>query len=527
MDGKKPKETDADPQDAPGIDRRTWLKQVGAVAATAVLGAGATGCDDDGGAQTAAADTGAGPDVSADMGADLGADLGADSGQGDAGPGPFPSLQPVRGDGSHPYHYIDTLVIVQMENRSFDHYFGALSLLEGRTEIDGLTADIINPRVDGSPVGIEALGDHFVIEPDPSHGHSASLQQFSGGTCQGFVQNWENKLSAEEMAEKLGWVMGYHTREELPAIYTLSDHFTVCDRWFCSLLGPTWPNRFYSHAATSDGNWSNGRPIESTTPYRYALDSGVTVGSYHESPIYFMGLFLDPSPRDFDRNASMTGFFLDAAAGALPNISVVEPDYSLDDDHPPHDVRLGQAFIQSIYEALRQSPQWERTLMIVFYDEHGGFHDHVAPPLAEGDERAAEGFDQLGFRVPGLVISPLAKEKGVFSEVVDHASVPALISDIFELPHVNERSRLAGGFSGAFDLELTLNSARPTPPVLPPIEFNLENIQRGIGRPCGQPELEQFMRQRYGITLGTNADKLRRFDTYAAQLEALKVARFR
>ena len=87
----------------------------------------------------------------------------------------------------------------------------------------------------------------------------------------------------------------------------------------------------------------------------------------------------------------------------MPSITVVEPDYGLNDDHPPHDIRLGQAFIGSIYEALRQSPKWDRTLMVVFYDEHGGFYDHVAPPKAQGESRATLGFDQLGFRVPALL----------------------------------------------------------------------------------------------------------------------------
>ncbi len=440
-------------------------------------------------------------------------------------PGPEPALRPLRGDGSHPFHYLDTIVIVQLENRSFDHYFGARKLVEGKADVDGLSADVANLALDGTRVPVFAAGPHWIVDPDPPHSAAASNAQFADGLNAGFVTQYEGRIAAAQRAALRGQVMGYMTRDELPQFYALADAFTLCDRWHCGLLGPTWPNRFFSHAASSGGATSNLLPLAEPTIYTKALAAGLSYGVYHQSPIYFALTMLDPVAGSY-REKDVADFFPDAAAGTLPNLTVVEPDYGLNDDHPPHDGRLGQAFVASIYEALRQSPQWERSLMLVFYDEHGGFYDHVPPPPSVGETRVGQGFDRLGFRVPGLVISPLVRRGQVFHELLEHSSVPGLISRVFGLPFVNERSRLAGDFADAFDLDLTVHAKRPPPPVLPEVTIPSPMLEAALHGRCRQEELVAYAAAR-GIREDGYDEKRRRTERWleaAVKLGAVRVS---
>lgn len=402
-----------------------------------------------------------------------------------------PSLEPLRGDGSSPLHYIDTLVIVQMENRSFDHFFGSLNTHERRGDVLAWPHDWSNPDSGQNPIGIHDLGATTVTDPDPPHGHGSSLKQWNEGKNDGFIREYEDRLDGvprDQYNALLSHVMGYYTRAQLPAYYALADEFTICDRWHCSLLGPTWPNRFFSHCASSDGLWSNGQPIKAKTPYVDLINAGHSMGVYHASGIYF-SLLLESLPFDQYAQSPIGQFFVDAKKGELPNVSIVEPDFNYADDHPPADVTLGQAFVSSIYEALRSSPHWERTLMVVFYDEHGGFADHAAPPTVEGEERVAQGFAQLGFRVPAILAGPLVPRGQVFHDVIDHASMPKLISEMFDLPHVNLRSKLAGDLSNALDIARIAQDARQAPKKLPKVDISTDQIERMINRPSGQIEL--------------------------------------
>ncbi len=459
------------------VTRRKWLKTVGAGVGGAALLGPIAACDSEPVQGAADVDDATGPgDTSVEIP--------------DAAP-VRPGLTPLRGDGSHPFHYIDTLVVVQMENRSFDHYLGSLSLLDGRSDVDGLTAGMVNPGLDGKPVGIRRLTSEHIIDPDPAHSHTRALEQWNSGANDGFVRAWEPLLLPEEFDKKRDYIMGYHTRETLPVTYALADAFTVCDRWFCSLLGPTWPNRFYSHAATSDGQWGNKSFIDVPTPYPLLREAGFTFGCYYSKILYFLTTITSMTLEE--HNAAPIDEFFDAAkAGTLPNVSIVEPAFGVSSDHPPEDTRQGQIFLSSVYEALRQSPQWERSMMVVLYDEHGGFFDHVAPPKVQGEPRAAEGFDQLGFRVPGMVISPLVKPGEAFHGVVDHASLPSLICNMFGLPHINERARLAGDLGGALSLDQRFDDVRPEPPKMPALDLSMEAFERSLGLPSGQPELEQL-----------------------------------
>ena len=459
-------------------NRRGALKRLGLTAGGLALGVAA--CDETEGDAQPLAPPDAAPDVDvADQGP---IDAGADAQDPDAARPPT-DLEPLRGDGSHPFHYLDTLVVLQMENRSFDHVFGSLSLLEGRTDVDGLAEGMSNPGPDGV-VPIFPLGDDFAVSPDPPHGHRDALLQYGDGAMDGFVAAYSRRGATRE-------VMGYYTRDELPVSYALADHFTLCHRWFAGAMAPTWPNRYFTHCATSDGELSNGNFIQAPTLYPALRERGLRFGTYFHNLFFSATIrsLVDSGARKHDQ------FFEDAANGDLPNVAIVEPAFFLNDDHPPADVRLGQAFLGSVYAALRASPQWDRCMLVVLYDENGGFFDHAPPPLSRGDERADAGFGRLGFRIPGLVAGPLARRGAVLDTVVEHSSLPKLIADIFELDPLNERAELAGDLGDALDLSYVRGLDRPPPPELPMAPLPMQALLRGLRADSGQPELQAWMRQ--------------------------------
>jgi phospholipase C len=415
-----------------------------------------------------------------------------------------------------------------MENRSFDHYFGSLSLLEGRKDVNGLIAGMSNLDVDGSAVPISHLAHAWAVQPDPGHGHQASLTQWNQGKNDGFVAQWQSLLPAKDRAAKTPWIMGYHTRQDLPVSYALADGFALCDRWHCALLGPTWPNRYHSHAATSAGMWANGDPFDGPTPYQALLDTGRSLRCYHAGDLWFP-LLLSGIEFAAWQDTYLDGFFEDAQRGTLPNVAIVEPDFGFNDDHPPRDPRQGQLFLASVYEALRKSPQWNRSLMLVLYDEHGGFFDHVPPPEAKGETRGAEGFARLGFRIPGLVIGPLARRGETVHTLIEHSSVPGLYARLFGIPFINPRAELAGDLSEALSLDLVIDANRPEAAGVPVTEVPLDEAERRVRTPGGhgQPELERFFFEQGRLPRDRERAHRRRIDRYWAWCQALGTARFR
>ncbi len=358
---------------------------------------------------------------------------------------------------------IDTVVLVMMENRTFDHYFGALSLVEGRP-VDGLKATFANPRPDGTMVPVFPMGDRCL--EDPPHGWEASFRQVNDGRMDGFVrEHWAAVGSAHG-----DQVMGYYQRQQLPIYYALADEFVLCQRWFCSVRGPTWPNRMYLLAAQSDGRKGNDFPNPPGFRFRTIYDVLNEAGidwKYYYTDLPFLALWASLRNQR-DRLLPLQAFFEDARAGTLPRVCLVEPGFAINDDHPPHDIQLGQAFVAAVVRALGASPQWPRSLFILTYDEHGGFFDHVPPPTVP-DERASEGFGALGPRVPALIVSPWARRSFVSSTLYEHSSYPAFLEFLFRLPPLTIRDRQANIFIDAFDrVRLETNNPRPLPelPVL-------------------------------------------------------------
>jgi phospholipase C len=354
---------------------------------------------------------------------------------------------------------IEHIVVLMMENRSFDHMLGYLSLEGGRTEINGLRADMAN---DGHPVH-HLDRTAMTKAEDPDHSGHAAERQINGGAMDGFVAAYSATLAARRdqladagMPGDPGLVMGYYNAGDLPAYDYLAEQFCVCDRWFSSVAGATWPNRLYSIAARAAGSKDDLKGIphynlpslvrhldDAKAHWRwYSHDPGTLrlVDSHYRLGHHGNFAF-------FDRRAvsvltrvaeelvveESSGFLDDAANGELPDVAWIDPNFvdvsiletASNDDHPPSDIRAGQQLVLATYDALRRGPKWNQTLLVITYDEHGGFYDHVAPEQAPDDDPA---FRSYGVRVPALVISPLIEARSASHVVFDHTS---LIKTIF------------------------------------------------------------------------------------------------
>lgn len=344
---------------------------------------------------------------------------------------------------------IQTIVVLCMENRSFDHFLGSLKLIEGR-DVDGLTGTESNPGSNG-PVVVHQLDDF--TPDDPPHGWDAAHAQFNGGANDGFVT--EHEGASEED------VMGYHVRSQLPITYALADAYAVCDRWFASVMGPTWPNRFYLHAATSGGTKGNSPTLGLTTIWSKLDDKDVSNRNYYHDVAWCLG-----GLGKLGGLGSIESFFEDAAAGTLPAYSLIDPHFfgsGANDDHPDHDIQLGQALMSAVFKALAASPQWSSCLFVITNDEHGGFFDHVAPPTT-ADQRPE--FQQLGFRVPSIVCGPMVKSGCTVSTTFEHVSILKTLTVRHGLESLNARLDAANDLSSCIDPD---KLATPSPPIQLPI----------------------------------------------------------
>jgi len=354
---------------------------------------------------------------------------------------------------------VDTIVVVMMENRSFDHMLGGLALdptYPAAARIDGLTGREANPDWAGGAVPVNALGGDFSI--NPKHDWDSARACWNGGRNDGFVR--------VNTGDDVSQVMAYHVRATLPVLFALADEHTVCDRWFSSVMGPTWPNRFYLHAATAEGRKDNvpmGLSAPPTIWEQMAVRCLPAKNYYAGALPWYSAAF--PS-KSFSGNDAMVPepidhFFADAAAGTLPCFALVDPDFEVNDGHPPHDLALAEAFLGSIYRALVASPQWPRAMLVVTFDEHGGFYDHVAPTTVPDADAA---FSQLGFRVPALVAGPSVRRGAVVSTPFEHVSVLATLRARFGVASLNPRMAAASDLSTCLDPELAAAAAAPAAP---------------------------------------------------------------
>lgn len=359
------------------------------------------------------------------------------------------------------------VVVVMMENRSFDHMLGALSLDEGRSDIDGLQAGMSNPGVPPSEedVPVHRMIDRpyrqraYVYPKGPPHHWRDVAQQIAGGMS-GFVRTHALKYD-DPYPES---VMGYLTRGEVPIIHFLADEFLVCDRWFSAVPADTFPNRWYGVAGHCGG-------VKDTNPVRHAFTNtgALTLDTiFHHMPTENWAVFCDtltmlhavrwPTEGHRPMRRTIREFEDRCRQGRLPAVSWVAPRFywsdrsvlnaifpgTANDDHPPSNIAAGQMFLRRIYEAVSQPAVWGETLLIITYDEHGGFYDHVVPPALEPDE-IIDDFTMRGPRVPALMISPythrsqVGADNRVFHGTMDHCSVLKLLCPWFGVPPLTAR----------------------------------------------------------------------------------------
>jgi phospholipase C len=329
---------------------------------------------------------------------------------------------------------IDHIVVLMMENRSFDHMLGYLTL-GGRADVDGLEPGMKNVHA-GRDYPVHHLSSTKLTKAqDPCHGGECVAVQIANDMG-GFVDSY---ASANPADPDPGLVMGHFDGADLPVYDHLAREHVVCDRWFCSVPGATWPNRLYAVTGTSEGTLDNREPVpiyDIPSFVRHLDARGVSWGWYcHDVATlrltdarYAVGHFGNFSWFDRRTFAAPKSFVDAAASGALPSVSWIDPNFvdvgfvgpsGSNDDHPPSDVRDGQTLVLKLYHALVTSPQWQKTLLVVTYDEHGGFFDHVPPPAARDDNAKTR---RYGPRVPAFVISPWV-DPGVSHRLFDHTSI--------------------------------------------------------------------------------------------------------
>ncbi|RVX18103.1 Non-specific phospholipase C6 [Vitis vinifera] len=370
---------------------------------------------------------------------------------------------------------IKTIVVLVMENRSFDHMLGWMK--RSNSAINGVTGKECNPVSTKNPSEetICFKDDAEYVDPDPGHSFVAVKQQvFGSGTTPSMIGFVEQALTmSKELSET---VMKGFKPESVPVYAKLVEEFVVFDRWFSALPGPTQPNRLFVYSGTSHGAVSHVKEnLIKGFPQKTIFDSLHANGK--DFGIYFQEvptIFFYRNMRQLKYSSKFRLYDLhfkkDAEKGKLPSLTVIEPRYfdikilPANDDHPSHDVANGQKLVKQVYETLRASPQWNETLFIITYDEHGGFYDHVETPVdnvpsPDGNTGPAPDFfkfDRLGVRVPTIMVSPWIKKGTIVTRPngpaenseFEHSSIPATIKKMYNLPSnfLTHRDAWAGTF---------------------------------------------------------------------------------
>jgi phospholipase C len=382
---------------------------------------------------------------------------------------------------------IEHLVLVMLENHSTDNVLGMLPTFSRahRWDFDGLpvnrygTPIASNPGVNGKPVR-SFPGPDLCPDSGLTQNWNSSHHQYDGGRNDGFVINAQSQTP-----------MSYLTPAQMPVTYALASHFPISDRYFCSLLGQTLPNRRYYFSGTSSGQVNDDNssllvPAANGTIFD-RLDAGkVSWRLYYgnvPSPFYFPNF--RNNPVQVARCVNNEQFFSDAAAGRLQSVSYVEENFNYQSEENPQDIAYGEAFLARVASAVMHGPLWSKTALFVTYDEHGGYYDHVPPPAAVVPDDippdlslSSKGtfpakFDRYGFRVPLTVISPWGQPSYVSHKVADHTSVLAFIEHKWNLPPLTRRDAAAWDLRDMFDVSTPRLPAPLALPAAPDINASL------------------------------------------------------
>ena len=400
---------------------------------------------------------------------------------------------------------IENVIILIQENRSFDHYFGSYRGVRGFADQSAAfqqpdSANTANPPIGQLlPFHLDTATTNAACTHDITHAWVPQHQSWHNGAMDGFVTS---RLPID--ANDAVLTMGYYTRADIPYYYAAADAFTICDNYFCSVMGPTDPNRLYTMAASIDPDGKNGGPLLETlgvnrfkffgqltytTMPEQLQARGITWKVYSSPDANISSSIFSDNVLSYFKNFQNTAsplyqnafvpqfpadFLSDIVSGNLPQVSWLLPSL-VDSDHPPSPSIFGEATLSIILAALMANPvQWAKTALFVTYDENGGFFDHVppatAPPGTPGeyvtappvvnpaDTGAISGPIGLGFRVPMLILSPFSRGGFVSSDLFDHTSVLRFLETRFgaEVPNLSAWRRAAVG-----DMTSAFNFAAP------------------------------------------------------------------
>jgi phospholipase C len=334
---------------------------------------------------------------------------------------------------------IEHIVVLLMENRSFDHLLGWVPGADGRQ------AGLAFRDADGHRHRTHHLDEWQGCGfNDPDHSYEGGRTQLNGGRLDGFRRG-----SNDDFA------LGYYVESDLPTSSALARGFTVCDRWFCSILGPTYPNRLYTHAAATD-RITNTASVSALPTIWDRLSAAGVSATYYFSDLPVLALWGD---KYLAHARPVADFFADAALGTLARYTYVDPFFlgedqgGSNDDHPHADIRRGQALISAVVRALTESPLWPKTVLVVTYDEWGGFFEHVRPPRLPDAFRPTphEEHNTAGFRVPAYIVSPFAPRGRVAHGQYDHTSILKMVEWRFGLRPLTPRDAAARNVAEVLD----------------------------------------------------------------------------
>jgi phospholipase C len=410
-------------------------------------------------------------------------------------PGSVPNASLAVGTETMPE--IEHVVVLMLENHSYDNILGMLGREPGqrprgdgfKLARDGLPA-ATNPYPDGRLQRAFRMPTTCQLESKPSQEWTASHNQFDNGKNDGFVRTPISYRTTEIVGPV---AMGYWTEDDLPLTYALAKVFPIADRWFSSCLAQTDPQRRYLIAATSQGmtddigtgpgngvaNSTLGVPAAHGTIFQRMTDAGISWLDFAQSIPTGTSMELYPANDGAFTQTNavpISQFFTDVKAGKLPQFSLLDPDYGTQSQENPQNIAVGEGFLGQVIDALRNSPSWRKTLFILCYDEHGGYYDHVPPPVALAPDNIPpavnpgqdtyDGFARYGFRVPSMLIGPYVKRGYVSHKVYDHTSILAFLERKWNLQSMTLRDANANDLTDMLDLS-AMAAGKPIFPEVP------------------------------------------------------------
>ena len=358
---------------------------------------------------------------------------------------------------------IEHVVVVMMENRSFDHMLGWLPGARGRQS--GLRYK------DSSGVSHPTYRLTTYVgcgHPDPDHSYQGGRDEYDGGKMDGWLRTTTNDI----------FCIGYYEKADLPFFSALAENFTTLDNYFPSILSSTFPNRVFMHAAQTD-RLDNSLSISTLPTIWDSLAAAGVSHKYYYSNVPFLALW---GAKYIDISAFYAQFLVDAATGNLPAVSFLDPAYTLiddgegNDDHPHADLRSGEAFLGAVYQAITGGPGWKNTVLVITRDEWGGFFDTIVPPRLiapnDVDTDLVDGRALLGCRVPVIIASPFTLGKvstpRINGTLYDHTSILKLIEWQWGLPPLTLRDAAANNLAQALNFEKPNYTVPSLPQIAPP-----------------------------------------------------------